>query len=257
MVRPTQGEAAHIENGTLGLSLDTLIIMATEETITINPMTENKDAPIIESDKAVEEKVSAPDTPGPEPQYSNTGIVLVAGCVSHSLVGRKEPPVGWDGVPPTNLWSYHVFEPLRNKKIAKIFCGSNAAHYAAIDIDGNLYLWGRNEHGQLGVGDQKNRYIPVKLTELGPVKSVALGRSHTLVLTQSGDIYAAGQNHMAQCGIGRATPTPLLRFTRTFGLEPGTAVAVACGNEFALALNNRGETFSCGSQQDGQCGSGA
>ena len=32
---------------------------------------------------------------------------------------------------------------------------------AAIDADGNVYRWGANEYGQLGIGDSTDRYTPV------------------------------------------------------------------------------------------------
>ena len=45
-----------------------------------------------------------------------------------------------------------------------------ACHYAAIAEDGGLYMWGRNERGQLGTGDLINVYAPSRCVVRGFVR---------------------------------------------------------------------------------------
>jgi len=34
----------------------------------------------------------------------------------------------------------------------------------AISADGTVYMWGRNDHGQLGLGDERSRWVPTPLS---------------------------------------------------------------------------------------------
>ena len=55
----------------------------------------------------------------------------------------------------------------------------------AVSDEGHVYGWGRNEKGQLGIGDAKDRKCPTLVKELTGYKivSVATGRNHSLFLT--------------------------------------------------------------------------
>lgn len=46
----------------------------------------------------------------------------------------------------------------------KIFCGMN--HLAALTNTGDLYMWGCNKFGSLGLGDCKDQYFPLKVNLL-------------------------------------------------------------------------------------------
>src|SRR2546426_68161 len=49
-----------------------------------------------------------------------------------------------------------------NEKILFIACGGY--HTICLTKNDNCYVWGRNNFGQLGLGDETNRYIPTLLT---------------------------------------------------------------------------------------------
>ena len=61
-------------------------------------------------------------------------------------------------------------------------------------------LLGRNDQGQLGLGDDKDRSFPRKMEVVGKVVDVACGRRHTLVLTDDGFVHAVGDNTSGQLG---------------------------------------------------------
>ncbi len=179
--------------------------------------------------------------------------------MAHSMTGRKDAPQSMnDGVPETCLWNFHAISTLKSVPITRVIAGPNATHYLAIDREGGLYVWGRNERGQLGLGHTTNVYGPTKVTNLPPVRDASAGRAHTLVLTAGGDIYSAGDNKMSQCSTGKGpSDAPVLRFTRISGGPPaGQAAGVAAGSDFSLAVDSAGRVYSCGSQQYGQCGTG-
>ena len=68
---------------------------------------------------------------------------------------------------------------------------------------GTIYVWGRNDSGQLGTGDRLNRYCP-KLLDIGStlgILDIACGRSHSVVAFDQGILYVFGSNRFSQCGV--------------------------------------------------------
>lgn len=190
--------------------------------------------------------------------HASTGVVLFAGSVAHSMTGRGAPPAGFDGVEATNLSRFQRVAALEKVSIASVAAGPTAAHFAALDSDGGLWVWGRNERGQLGMGGYKNVYNPVLSSTVTEVVAVAVGRSHTVVATRDGSIYGAGDGKSGQLGLGKASPAPVTTWTKAKSfLPPGrTVVALSCGGDFSLALDSAGGVWACGSEEFGQCGTG-
>lgn len=50
---------------------------------------------------------------------------------------------------------------LVNAEIVTLQCGDH--NCGAIGQDGSVYVWGRNDHGQLGLGDERSRWLPTQL----------------------------------------------------------------------------------------------
>ena len=75
--------------------------------------------------------------------------------------------------------------------------------YHSFISTGTIYVWGRNDSGQLGTGDRLNRYSP-KLLDIGTslcILDIACGRSHSAVAFDQGVLYVFGSNQFSQCGI--------------------------------------------------------
>jgi alpha-tubulin suppressor-like RCC1 family protein len=62
--------------------------------------------------------------------------------------------------------------------------------------DGTVLGCGLNTSGNLGLGDSENRshFVTIPLPENIRIKKVALGRNHTIMLTEEGKIYGCGSN---------------------------------------------------------------
>lgn len=92
---------------------------------------------------------------------------------------------------------------------------------------GTVYAFGRNDHGQLGTGDEIDRAAPSPIL-LPPVIQVSAGSSYSLCLTGSGAVYAFGANSFGQLGLGdmedRIVPTtiPALRDIIQVAASPGS-----------------------------------
>ncbi|XP_018311637.1 RCC1 and BTB domain-containing protein 1 [Mycetomoellerius zeteki] len=97
------------------------------------------------------------------------------------------------------------FDILVKKKVVHISCG--AAFTVVIIDNGEVYGWGNNRYGQLGVGDMEDRTTPCQVDSLigTVIVQVVCGDRHTLALTDKGDLYAWGNNYYGQLGIGNKT----------------------------------------------------
>ncbi len=73
-------------------------------------------------------------------------------------------------------------------------------HSCAILSDGSLWCWGRNERGQIGVGDVVDRLVPVNVGLTGPAISMLVTDTQTQVILQDGSVYAFGSNGLYQLG---------------------------------------------------------
>uniref|UniRef100_A0A0D3EW74 Ultraviolet-B receptor UVR8 n=3 Tax=Oryza TaxID=4527 RepID=A0A0D3EW74_9ORYZ len=112
----------------------------------------------------------------------NTDDVLSPTCVS-SILGVKMQDIG------AGLW--HTTVPklvdassLENKNARAVSCG--ARHSAIITDEGEVFCWGWNKYGQLGLGDSMDRNVPcsVPVDAYHPL-NVSCGWWHTLVLAES------------------------------------------------------------------------
>ena len=137
------------------------------------------------------------------------GEVVFSGGASWSMTGRTSATKEFDGVPADQiLLSFHRLKPMMNIPISRVICGSNANHSILLDSNGFAYTWGRNEFGQLGLGDTTNRYNPVKLNPgadgaMERFRAGGVGLGHSMLVTVQGQIYSTGLNTMYQLGTGR------------------------------------------------------
>ncbi|XP_030601062.1 RCC1 and BTB domain-containing protein 2 isoform X1 [Archocentrus centrarchus] len=91
---------------------------------------------------------------------------------------------------------------LQNKVVVNIACGQLCS-MAVLD-NGEIYGWGYNCNGQLGLGNNGNQQTPCRIAALQGVNivQVACGYAHTLALTDEGFVYAWGANSYGQLGTG-------------------------------------------------------
>lgn len=75
---------------------------------------------------------------------------------------------------------------------------------AFIDKEGNLWTWGSNNKGKLGIGSTSNANRPTKVVEegMGKVKSVHMASMFTVAVTESGEVWTWGRNIWGLLGDG-------------------------------------------------------
>lgn len=69
---------------------------------------------------------------------------------------------------------------------------NNAFSCGAISTNGDLYVWGSNENHILGIEDEDYIDYPIKIEYLSNIKKVCFGEEVALLLTESGEVYQAG-----------------------------------------------------------------
>ena len=77
--------------------------------------------------------------------------------------------------------------------------------YNAFILKNNGTLWGcgKNDYGQLGLGDTTNRTTFTQVTtNTDDIKSVSCGAYHTLILKNDGALWGCGNNEYGQLGLG-------------------------------------------------------
>ncbi|XP_062392118.1 RCC1-like G exchanging factor-like protein [Sardina pilchardus] len=83
-------------------------------------------------------------------------------------------------LPPT-LFGQSEFNP--DVKVTRVRCGLN--HFAAITSNGELFVWGKNVRGCLGIGRPDDQYFPWRVTVPGHVVDVACGVDHMVAMVKS------------------------------------------------------------------------
>ena len=86
---------------------------------------------------------------------------------------------------------------------------AGAAHTCVIVDDGHVQCWGRNDHGQLGLGSTEvigddeaptSEYAEVQLP--GPAVAIDAGGDVTCAVLSGGSVYCWGNNNYGQLGLG-------------------------------------------------------
>jgi alpha-tubulin suppressor-like RCC1 family protein len=69
----------------------------------------------------------------------------------------------------------------------------------------NLYAWGRNVRGQLGLGDTTARSSPVQIGSLTNWKDVACGSGFTIAVKTDNTLWAWGKGADGRLALGNTT----------------------------------------------------
>lgn len=81
-----------------------------------------------------------------------------------------------------------------NNKITIKQIATGLTHSVALDTDGNLYVWGTNNHGQIRDGSKVKRYVPTKLDIDVKFDKIFVGSDHNLALDKNNNLYGWGNN---------------------------------------------------------------
>ncbi|XP_056591458.1 retinitis pigmentosa GTPase regulator b isoform X4 [Triplophysa dalaica] len=149
---------------------------------------------------------------------------------------------------PSKFW-------LKNDVPLKISCGDE--HTALVTENGKLFMFGSNNWGQLGLGTKTtvNKPTCVKDLKSERVKIVACGRTHTLVYTSRGNLYASGGNNEGQLGLGDCEDRTSFHLVDFFSKHEPIKM-LAAGSNISAALTHDSRLYMWGDNSEGQIGMG-
>ncbi|OZG66004.1 SdrD B-like domain-containing protein [Bifidobacterium eulemuris] len=137
---------------------------------------------------------------------------------------------------------------------ASVHSGGTFAY--AIDVQGRLWSWGRNDYGQLGLGDTTDRHVPTRVPTDRTFTAVETATNGMLALDSQGHLWAAGQNQRNVLGdTGSAANyawNDKTGFSTLHAVMPErTWASISVSSELTLAIDPQGRLWSWGVLSDG------
>jgi alpha-tubulin suppressor-like RCC1 family protein len=129
-----------------------------------------------------------------------------------------------------------------------IVLGAAFDHTCAAE-DGELYCWGNNHDGQLGIGDTAEHLTPQHVTLDARVVATCAGEAHSCALADDRSLYCWGKNLHGELGVSdfaaREQPARVegIRFAR-----------IACGGYGSCGIREDGALFCWGDNFEGKLG---
>lgn len=137
-----------------------------------------------------------------------------------------------------SIWMPQKY-PLSNiLNIVSADCGEE--HICVLSKEGEVYTWGINFNGQLGLNDRAYRLSPGKIN-LTDVVAVGCGLFYSMVLTKFGTIYMWGSNIAWKLDLG--LPACIRSPTK---LDLFNVVSISCGDEYVMALTTENVVYMWG-----------
>ena len=189
------------------------------------------------------------------------GAIAIAAGMDHSLALDTEGKVWTWGCNTYNALgdgsTTHRSAPRQvvgiEERVTAIAAGERCSF--ALTEGGDLWAWGYNNQGRLGLGDTTNEGLPQRMDLDAKIVAVATNclANHTLILLEDGTIRGFGDNGYGQLGTGEKADSTVP--VQTVGIE-GNVTAIAVGTSHSLALTNAGEVYAWGRSNADQVGLG-
>lgn len=197
----------------------------------------------------------------PSPLSMPESVVMVACGGDHSLLVTCSGSV-WacgrnaDGQLGTTESSETVFVPERIDTLTSpaIQAACGVDHSLILTEDGHVWGCGRGEEGQLGVLllEAENQKLPQRIEGLTDVALVSCGADHSMALDSFGRVFGFGENCKGQLGLGHCSRQ--YKPSEISVLRGVLAVQVACGGAHTLVLNEAGQVYGFGGNEQRQLG---
>ena len=138
--------------------------------------------------------------------------------------------------------------------VTSVSVSAGTDHVLMIGSDSNVYAWGNNEYGQLGIDNGSvSLTVPTVVSGLAGknIIAVSAGQRFSLALSDGGDIYSFGLNNKQQLGYTlqddatySATPTQIT------ALDSAFVTKISAGIASATAIDIDGKVYLWGSNQN-------
>uniref|UniRef100_UPI00398F680E X-linked retinitis pigmentosa GTPase regulator-like isoform X2 n=1 Tax=Pristiophorus japonicus TaxID=55135 RepID=UPI00398F680E len=138
------------------------------------------------------------------------------------------------------------------QKIKHLAAGSNIS--AALTEDGNLFMWGDNSEGQIGLDTESNVSLPHQVDVGKPICWVSCGYYHSAFVTDDGQLYTFGESDNGKLGLPCDQPVNY-RIPQPVPGISGKVTRVSCGGGHTVVLTEE-HVYAFGFGQFGQLGHG-
>ncbi|XP_017666365.1 PREDICTED: X-linked retinitis pigmentosa GTPase regulator [Lepidothrix coronata] len=176
--------------------------------------------------------------------YTEKGNVYAAGGNSEGQLGLGDTE---------ERTTFHLVSFFTSQhKIKQLAAGSYTS--AAVTEDGQLFVWGDNSEGQIGLANESCVSVPCRVDVGKPVSSVSCGYYHSALITGDGELYTFGEPANGKLGLlpeqlkNNRVPQPVLGIMEKVN-------KVACGGEHTVVLTET-DVYTFGLGQYGQLGHG-
>ena len=153
-------------------------------------------------------------------------------------------------------------------KIYRIGVGIGGYHTIAITEYNEIYSWGHNRVGQLGISPEKNIMkndtdsgltvipLPTKINQnldkYLNILQIACGWGHTIILYENGSVWTCGRNYRGQLGIDKSicheneTTHYMDTLTEILFFKDKKIIHVFAGGEYSGAVDDNGDVYMWG-----------
>jgi len=166
----------------------------------------------------------------------------------------------------------HCLSPKKIENLKDVeFVDTRGESTFAKTFNNEIFCWGSNGAGQLGLGNTESQSVPFNCTSTWPdnVVDIKCGFFHTLALTSDSLVYSCGSNEIGQ--IGRDCdddemeqylsddgvyylPDEEYSFTMKKIDELSSITRIECGIQFSICIDSKGSLFVFGSNENGSLG---
>jgi alpha-tubulin suppressor-like RCC1 family protein len=199
-------------------------------------------------------------------ENSEDGIVQIACGSNHNLVlTRGQEMYAWGsnnqgqcgqiiGQHEALYTPFQVLQPIKNGplNIMQVECGEN---FSGFINNGEVYTFGGNEHGQLGIGyhDQMTNVTqPTRIDSDLEFRQISFGYRHILLLASNDTVWGAGLNANYELGLGGSQKSHV-RYTSPVSISSLERVQVkkVMAGSFSAVINGKDELVIWGSGEFG------
>ena len=192
--------------------------------------------------------------------FKKSGSVYAWGFSNHGKLGigvmeRKGIERPFSRFFPTPI----LISKLQRKRVRQVACGPN--HSLAL-TDLEVFSWGSGDGGRLGLGDDKDRGLPVSIESLKGqiILQISAGNWHNAAvilippMIEAGYCYTWGSGHCGQLGQGEVTLMREPKLVNTLLDQHVNVTRVKCGSYHTVCMTDSDELYSFGSNKYGALG---
>lgn len=139
-------------------------------------------------------------------------------------------------------------------KVSSVAAGLE--HCLIVSQRGDIYAFGRNHKGQLGLGTTADTNVPTFVAALTRASTVAAGEDHSAATTQMGEVYTWGSADCGKLGHGASMVHSTMGFPKKMKLIDSRITQVSCGPSHTALVGAQGQLYTFGAGWFGRLGHG-